>query len=387
MVAVERRCIGRGGRRLTGQAFDFDAVVAGAGAVGLGCAYALARRGLDVLVMEAREAIGQGVSARSSEVIHAGLYYPTDTLRARLCVAGRRALYDFLQSHGVAHRRCEKLVVASAADEGARLEAVFAQARINGVEEISMIDGAAARRLEPQLSAEAAILSRTSGVFDSAGYLLALRGEIEAAGGAIALGAPLAFAVQRVGGGFEVRAGGAAPAVVSTRRLVLAPGLGAQETAARVEGYPLAVIPQRRLGKGVFYRLHGPSPFERLIYPVPIPGALGTHYRQDIWGQALFGPDLCYVEQEDYSVGPEREASVREAVARFWPGVAGATLSPDYAGIRPKIHGPDEPQPDFRLDGSETHALDGLLALFGMESPGLTASLAIGEEVAARLGL
>ena len=365
--------------------FDFEAAVIGAGAVGLACGRALARRGLEVLVLEAQGAIGQGVSSRNSEVIHAGLYYPTGSLKARLCVAGRRALYPFLEARNIAYRRLGKLVVATEPDEIARLEAILVQARENDVEGVEMISGAAARALEPQVRASAALISPESGVFDSHGYMLALRGEIEAAGGAVVTDAPLLRAEPLPRGGFRLWTGGESPASLTVARLVTAPGLGAQAAAASIEGFPPAAIPMRHLGKGVYFRLRGPAPFDRLIYPPPIPGALGTHYRKDLGGQAVFGPDLAYVETEDYSVDPAREVDFAAYIRRFWPALPDGALSPDYAGLRPKIHGPGEAQPDFRLDGAEVHGLEGLIALFGIESPGLTSSLAIGESVADRL--
>jgi L-2-hydroxyglutarate oxidase LhgO len=365
--------------------FDFDACVVGAGAVGLACGYALARQGLSVVVLEKERAIGQGVSSRNSEVIHGGLYYPTGSLKARLCVAGRRALYPFLETHQVAYRKCGKLVVATDADELPRLQAVADQARDNGVEGLDELSGAAVMVLEPGLRAVAALLSPQSGVFDSHGYMLALSGEIEDLGGAIALSTPFEGAAPLAGGGFRVRAGGAAPTRLAVRKLVTAPGLAAQAAAGAIDGYPAAQIPARHLGKGVYFRLTGKPPFERLIYPPPIPGALGTHYRKDLGGQAVFGPDLAYVEIEDYSVDPGRAAGFYAYIRRFWPGLPDGALSPDYAGVRPKLHGPGEPQPDFRIDGPPTHGLEGLVALFGIESPGLTASLALGEQVAAML--
>jgi L-2-hydroxyglutarate oxidase LhgO len=368
-------------------AFDFDACVVGAGAVGLACGYALARRGLSVVVLEKERAIGQGVSSRNSEVIHAGLYYPTGSLKARLCVAGRRALYAFLEGHKVAYRKCGKLVVATSEAEIPRLDAVAGQAKANDVEGVRPMSGAEAVALEPGLFAVAALESLESGVFDSHGYMLALRGEIEDAGGAVVEATPFEAAAPRAGGGFTVRAGGAAPTTLSCRLLVTSPGLSAQAVAATIEGFPAAAIPRLHYGKGVYFRLQGRAPFERLIYPPPIPGALGTHYRKDLGGQAVFGPDLAYVEAEDYTLDPGRAAGFYRYVRKFWPGLPDGALAPDYAGLRPKIHGPDEAQPDFRIDGPEAHAIDGLVALFGIESPGLTSSLAIGEEVAGRLGV
>ena len=365
--------------------FDFDACVVGAGAVGLACGYALAKRGLSVVVLEAQRAIGQGVSSRNSEVVHGGLYYPTGSLRARFCVAGRRALYPFLDLHRIGYRKCGKLVVATDHAELPRVEAVANQARENDVEGIAELDAATALAMEPALRCVGAVISPESGVFDSHGYMWALKGEIEDRGGAVVLATPFEGAEPIPTGGFIVRAGGEAATSITVRLLVTSPGLSAQAVAATIEGFPAKDIPTRHLGKGVYFRLTGRAPFERLIYPPPIPGALGTHYRKDLGGQAVFGPDLAYVETEDYSVDPDRAAGFYEYVRHFWPGLPDGALTPDYAGIRPKLHGPNEPQPDFQLDGPEIHGLPGLIALFGIESPGLTSSLAIGEDVAHRL--
>jgi L-2-hydroxyglutarate oxidase LhgO len=365
--------------------FDFDACVVGAGAVGLACAFALAKRNLSVVVLEKERAIGQGVSSRNSEVIHAGLYYPTGSLKARFCVEGRRALYGFLDSHKVAYRKCGKLVVAVEADQTPRLEAIERQARENDVEGVCAISGAEAKALEPGLRAVAALSSPESGLFDSHGYMSALQGEIAAREGAVVLATPFQSAAALPGGGFRICAGGESPASLDVRLLVTAPGLAAQSVAGEIEGFPAAAIPALHYGKGVYFRLRGRAPFERLIYPPPIPGALGTHYRKDLGGQAVFGPDLAFVDHEDYAVDPARAESFYAYIRLFWPGLPDGALDPDYAGLRPKIHGPGESQPDFRLDDEGVHGLPGLMALFGIESPGLTSSLAIGEAVAARL--
>lgn len=365
--------------------FDFDATVVGAGAVGLACGRALAKRGLSVLVLEKAPHIGQGVSSRNSEVIHGGLYYPTGSLKARFCVEGRRLLYAFLDSHKIDYRKCGKLVVATQEAEVERVEAIFRQATANGVEGLEHLTGTQARALEPGLNAHSAILSPESGVFASHDYMLALQGEIEDAGGSVVVSTPFERAEALAGGGFTVTAGGEGGATVTTRLLVTAPGLSAQAVAARIDGYPADRIPAGHFGKGVYFRLTGKAPFERLIYPPPIPGALGTHYRKDLGGQGVFGPDLVYVETEDYSVDPAKATEFEGYIRRFWPGLPDGALTPDYAGIRPKLHGPDEPQPDFQLRGRGDHGIDGLIALFGIESPGLTSSLAIGEAVSEML--
>ena len=370
---------------MTSLALDFDAAVVGAGAVGLAIARSLAVSGRSVVVLEKEAAIGQGVSSRNSEVIHGGLYYPTGSLKARFCTEGRRRLYRFLEEHKVAFDRCGKLVVAPHEEDLPRLEAILAQARANGVEGIEAIGSGRALALEPELACAGALISPESGIFDSHGYLLALEGEIGEAGGAVALRTPFEGAEPLPGGGFRIRAGGDEPAELTAGQLVIAAGLGAQRAAARIEGYPAELIPRLRYGKGVYFRLTGPAPFRRLVYPPPIQGALGTHYRRDLGGQAHFGPDLAFVETEDYGVDPARAAKFYADIRRYWPNLKDGALEPDYAGIRPKLHGPGEPQPDFRLDGPDLHGLTGLIALFGIESPGLTSSLAIGEEVSQRL--
>ncbi len=365
--------------------FDFDAVIVGAGAVGLACGYALAQRGQSVAVLEKELGIGQGISSRNSEVIHAGLQYPTGTLRARLCVEGRRALYPFLARHQVSYERCGKLVVATTSADIAKVEAVFAQAQINGVEGIARLTRAQALALEPELACEMALISPESGIMDSHGYMAALEGEITAAGGAVVVATPFEAATPLDGGGFTIRAGGAEPATLTARRLVTAAGLSAQDAVASIEGFPAALIPRAYYGKGVYFRLTGKAPFSRLIYPPPVHGSVGAHYRRDLGGQAVFGPDLNWVDAPDYSVDAAAAGGFYRHIRTFWPGLPDGSLYPDYAGVRPKLHGPNDPQPDYRIDGPEAHGLDGLVALFGIESPGLTASLAIGEAVAAKL--
>lgn len=364
---------------------DFDAAIVGAGVVGLAAAYALARRGQNVVVLEREALIGAGVSSRNSEVVHAGLYYPTSSLKARLCVQGRRALYAFAAAHGVAYEQCGKLVVATSESEIPALETIAKQAEINGVEGVRAISGDQARAIEPGLNAAAALDVAVSGLVDSHGFMFALQGEIEAHGGVIAFNAPFVGAESHPEG-FMVRLGDADGARFTTRRLVTAAGLAAQACAAAIAPYPAARIPKRHLGKGNYFALSGlKAPFRRLIYPPPIPGALGTHYRRDLGGVARFGPDLQWVEEEEYRVDPARAESFYAAVRRFWPGLPDGALTPDYSGIRPKIHGPGEPQPDFMIDDPAAHGVEGLICLFGIESPGLTASLALGEEIATRL--
>jgi L-2-hydroxyglutarate oxidase LhgO len=363
-------------------AFDFDVAVIGAGAVGLACGYQLALGGKAVAVLEKERFIGQGVSSRNSEVIHAGLYYPTGSLKAQLCVRGRRLLYPFLDAHGVGYEKCGKIVVATSEAEIARVQGVAEQARINGVEGLEMLTAEQVHALEPQAHALMGLLSPETGIFDSHGYMLALEGEIEARGGAVVTGAPFDGAEALPGGGFKVRTGGSDPAEMTVAQIVISGGLGAQDAAGRIAGYPADQIPKLHYGKGVYFALNGKPPFQHLVYPPPITGALGVHYKRDMGGRAHFGPDLQFVDEINYDVDPGRAAGFYEYVRHFWPALPDGALTPDYAGIRPKLHGPGEPQPDFRIDGAERHGLEGLVALFGIESPGLTSSLAIGETVA-----
>ncbi|MBL0090628.1 MAG: NAD(P)/FAD-dependent oxidoreductase [Ideonella sp.] len=356
---------------------DFDVIVVGAGAVGLACGYALARDGKSVAVVERERRVGAGVSSRNSEVIHAGLHYAPGSLKARLCVQGRRLLYAFLERHGVAFDKCGKLIVATQDSELPALMALAARGEANQVEGITHLDGPQTLAVEPALRAVAALHSTESGVFDAHGYMDALAGEIEAHGGSVVLQTPF-LGADPVGDGMEVRIGGDEPSTVSAQHLILAPGLQAQDCAQLVQGFAVERIPPLHLGKGSYFALHGAAPFQRLIYPPPIPGALGIHYRRDLGGQARFGPDLEFVHTLDYTVDPARVGYFEDYVRRFWPGLPDAALSPDYAGIRPKLHGPGQAQGDFVFDDRQA----GVIALFGIESPGLTASLAIGEHVA-----
>ncbi|MBI1186563.1 MAG: FAD-dependent oxidoreductase [Alphaproteobacteria bacterium] len=363
---------------------DLDALIVGAGVVGLACARTLATAGRAVVVLEQETRIGQGVSSRNSEVIHAGLHYAPGSLKARLCVAGRRALYDYMPERGVAHARCGKLVVATREDEIGALEALLARGTENGVEGLRMLSGEEAQALEPEIVCVAAIHSPESGILEAHGLMLALEGEIADAGGAIALGAPFESAA-REGEGWRVRVGGDAPTTLAARTLIIAAGLDAQACARSIEGFPAARIPPLHYGKGNYFVLSGAAPFQMLIYPAPAPGSLGLHYKRDLGGRAHFGPDLEFVATEDYAVNEARAPLFYDFARRFWPALKDGALSPDYAGIRPKLHGPGEPQGDFHILGPQTHGLEGLIALFGIESPGLTCSLAIGAHVAAML--
>lgn len=374
---------------MSSDVYQADCLVAGAGVVGLATAAEFARRGLSVLVAERERAIGTGVSSRNSEVIHAGLYYATGSLRHRLCVDGRRRLYAYLARRGVAHRKLGKLVVAAAPDEDAQIAAIHERALANGVEGVALLTSVQARALEPNLRCAAALLSPETGIVDAHGLMLALKGELEDAGGAVALNAPVEGGAPLAGGGFEMRTGGAAPARVRCRFMINAAALGAQKLAAAIEGVPAETIPPLKLSKGSYFSCTGKAAFSRLIYPAPSEGGLGIHLTLDLGGRMRFGPDIEWLEHGDpsrfdYAVDPAREPDFAAAIRRFWPGLPDGALAPGYAGCRPRLFDRTEKAPDFRIDGAETHGLDGLVNLFGIESPGLTSCLALGEAVANR---
>ena len=359
---------------------DVDCIVAGAGVVGLAIGRALARAGREALVLEAAGAFGTGISSRSSEVIHAGIYYEPGSLKAELCVRGRAALYDFCASHGVAHARPGKLIVAAVPGEVAHLEMLAARAVANGVE-VRLLDAAGARALEPALSAHAALLSPTTGIVDSAGLMRALLGDMEDAGGMLALNAPVLRAEVETGG-IRVEAGGAAPVALTCRLLVNAAGLDAPALARAIAGLPPERVPGQRLAKGSYFSCTRRVPFRHLIYPVPEPGGLGTHLTLDLGGQARFGPEVEWVEERDYAVDPARKAPMLASIRRYGPQVEADDLVPAYAGIRPKIAWPGGGAADFCIEGPADHGVAGLVNLFGIESPGLTSALAIADRVA-----
>jgi L-2-hydroxyglutarate oxidase LhgO len=357
-------------------------LVVGAGIVGLAVARALALRGDDVIVAEATSAIGTGTSSRNSEVIHGGMYYPTGSVRARHCVAGRRLLYAYCALHGVAHRKCGKLIVATSESERAKVETIHAQGLANGVEGLLLLDGDAARAVEPELSCIAALLSPETGIIDSHGYMLALRGDIEDHGGAIALNTPVET-MSRRGGQWSVRFG--TGDIFDFDAVINCAGLAAQALARRIEDYPQARVPRLVLVKGNYFSYAGRPAFSRLIYPMPADGGLGVHVTLDLAGRMRFGPDTEWIEEENYDVDPHRADSFYARVRTYWPGLRDGALTPDYAGIRPKLTGRGEVQADFLIEGPAEHGIDGLVQLFGIESPGLTASLSLAENVVGRL--
>lgn len=362
-----------------------DSIVIGAGAVGLAVGRALAASGRETIVVEAQSSIGQGVSSRNSEVIHAGLYYTPGSLKAQLCVRGKTLLYELCASHGVNHRRCGKLVVATTDAEAGALRVLQERGRANGVP-LEWLDAAQAKKLEPALHCVAALLSSTTGIVDSHGYMLALQGDLERAGGMVALGSPVESAVLGAGGQPHVLrlADGTQ---VAAREVVNSASLHACPLARRFEGLDPRFVPREHFCKGNYYSLAGRAPFTHLVYPAPADAWLGVHLTLDLGGQAKFGPDLEWLDARepdaiDYTVDPRRADGFYAEVRRYWPQLPDGVLQPSYSGVRPKIYGPGEPAPDFRIDGPALHGVPGLVNLFGIESPGLTSSLAIAERVA-----
>lgn len=367
--------------------FSTEAVVVGAGVVGLAIARHLALAGVETLVIERNPAIGMETSARNSEVIHAGLYYPAGSIKARACRAGRDRLYAYCAARGVAHRRCGKIVFASAEAEMDKLSAVHAAAVANGVEDLRWLTREEALALEPALRIHGAFLSPSTGIIDSHGLMLALQADLEEAGGLLALQTPVTEITPHLHG-LTLATGGTTPALITARIVVNAAGHGAPPLAASTSMLPPTLKPNQWFAKGNYFSLAGKQPFSRLVYPVPEAAGLGIHATIDLQGRCRFGPDVEWVEDAgDLEVSPARAQAFYAAIRRYWPELPHGALMPDYAGIRPKLHGPDMPMPDFRIDGPAEHGLSGLVNLFGIESPGLTASLALADLVAEKLGL
>jgi len=357
-----------------------DAIVIGAGVVGLAVARALALAGREVIVLEAAEGIGTETSSRNSEVIHAGIYYPPGSLKAQLCVAGKLALYRFCDEHGVTYRRCGKLLVATDDKQRPKLEAIKQQADTNGVTDLKPLTSSEARALEPDLRCVAAYLSPSTGVVDSHAFMLALQGDAESRGAMIAFASPVTGGAAG-DDGIALDVGGAATTSVLAHSVVNCAGLHAQKLAGALTGFPSAHVPPTYYAKGNYYSLIGKSPFSRLVYPMPNEAGLGVHITIDLGGQARFGPDVEWIDRIDYDVDPRRAESFYAAIRDYWPGLKDGQLAPGYSGIRPKIVGPKEKAADFVISGPGQHGVRGLVNLFGIESPGLTASLAIGERV------
>lgn len=361
---------------------QLDCIVIGAGVVGLAIARALGQAGLETIVVERNAAIGEETSSRNSEVIHAGIYYPAGSRKALSCVAGRDMLYAYCDSHNVPHRRCGKLIVASSDAQVEKLDAIEEKARANGVDDLERLSKVQALDMEPALNVVAALHSPSTGVIDSHAYMLSLLGEAEDAGVMVAFGVGVK-SIQPTGEGCAITLEGDDAPSVRARIIVNAAGLGAVKLAHAIEGFPRERIPHAYLAKGSYFTLSGKSPFSRLIYPVPEQGGLGVHLTLDLGGQARFGPDVEWVETPNLDVDPARGARFYDAIRRYWPELKDGVLAPGYAGLRPKIAGPGEPDADFVISGPDSHGVPGLINLFGIESPGLTASLALADEVAA----
>ena len=358
-----------------------EAVVIGAGVVGLAVARALALAGREVVILESEDAIGTHTSSRNSEVIHAGIYYPKGSLKARACVEGKRLLYEYCETHGVPFRRCGKLIVATDEKQSPELESIKRKAHANGVTDVDFVSQRSVSEWEPELQCVAALHSPSTGIIDSHALMLAYLGDAQAHGAMLALKSPL------IGG--EVTRDGIVlhtnEMTLSTKTLVNSAGLRAPSVAATIEGFEKRFVPRELYAKGNYYSLARKSPFSRLVYPVPEPGGLGVHVTLDLAGQARFGPDVEWVDKIAYKVDPKRAERFYAAIRRYWPGLPDGALLPGYAGIRPKTAGPGEPAPDFEIQGPRRHGVPGLVNLFGIESPGLTSSLALAEEVARQL--
>lgn len=360
---------------------SIECVVVGAGVVGLAIARAFALSGHEVLLLEAENAIGTQTSSRNSEVIHSGIYYPTGSLKARFCVQGRRLLYDYCQSHNVPFHRCGKLVVATSELQIESLHAIKTRALANGVADIMEISPKDVMQMEPELECVAALYSPSTGILDSHALMLAYLGDAETAGVMLALNSALEKG-EITKQGFKLKVG---KTTVASKILVNSAGFRAPTVARMINGFPAARIPPELYAKGNYFSFSGKPPFSRLIYPIPEPGGLGVHVTVDLAGQVRFGPDVEWVDRVDYSVDPRRADQFYSAIRRYWPRLPDKSLTPAYSGIRPKISGPDEPGVDFIIQGPKDHGIPGLINLFGIESPGLTSSLAIAAEVTALL--
>lgn len=361
-----------------------DIVVAGAGVIGLAIARALALAGRDVLVLEAGDIVGGETSSRNSEVIHAGIYYPRGSLKARLCTAGRPLLYSYCAERGIPHRAIGKLIVATDGEEAAVLGSIRAAAAGNGVTDLETLDARGVLALEPALRVVAGLYSPSTGIIDSHALMQAYQADAESAGATIVRRTPI-VAGTLTDDGLVLETGDETPLTLGCRLLINAAGLGAPALAAAIAGFPRAAIPPSYLCKGSYFSLGHASPFRHLIYPVPEPGGLGVHLTLDLGGQARFGPDVEWVDMIDYAVDPARAARFYPAIRRYWPDLADGALLPGYSGIRPKISAPGAPAADFRIDGTAVHGVPQVVNLFGIESPGLTASMAIADYVTAML--
>jgi L-2-hydroxyglutarate oxidase LhgO len=365
-------------------AYRVDAIVVGAGVVGLACARRLALAGLETVVLESAYAIGQGISSRNSEVIHAGLYYRPGSLKARLCREGREQLYNYCEARSIPHRRVGKLVVACSDDQLGGLESIAETAGKNGCNDLQWLDASTAKSWEPALNCTAALYSPSTGIIDSHSLMMSFLGDAEAAGAVIAYGTPvLDGAVTE--SEIILKTGGAGTSEIGARYVVNAAGLEAPVVASGLAGFPKEHIPDRCYAKGSYFILSGRSPFSRLIYPIPEHGGLGIHLTLDLMGQARFGPDVEWISGPEYSVDAHKASRFMEAIRQYWPECPVERLQVGYAGVRPKLGSPESFADDFVIQCSATHRVTGLVNLLGIESPGLTSCMAIADEVLYRL--
>jgi L-2-hydroxyglutarate oxidase LhgO len=362
-----------------------DCAVIGAGVVGLAIARRLAMSGREVVILEAEEAFGTHTSSRNSEVMHAGIYYPTGSLKARLCVAGRKALYQYCAEHDVNHKRIGKVIVATDHDQIAGLDKYRKQAEINGVDDLRPLSADELAELEPAVRGVAGFLSPSTGIIDSHGLMLAYLGDAEQNGAALALASPVVSG-EVTDSGILLHVGGSEAMSILCNTVVNAAGLHAQAVARGIHGVPAQTVPPTYYAIGHYYTLTGAAPFRRLIYPVARRDWLGVHVTIDLGGQVKFGPDFSWIDSVDYRFDESRAQAFYEAIRRYYPGLQDGALQPGYTGIRPKIHGPDAAAPDFVIQGPREHGVAGLVSLYGIESPGLTSSLAIADHVAELLG-
>lgn len=362
-----------------------DCIVIGAGVVGLAVARALALDDREVMVLEAEPIFGSQTSARNSEVVHAGIYYPPDSLKARFCIRGRDLLYAYCRERGIAHKQLGKLIVAVTPAETDRLEGIAENASRSGVGNLERLGPADVRSLEPELACTAALLSPSTGIVDSHSFMLSLLGDLENAGGMAVFNAPVTSGAVQADGLIALDTGGDEPMRIAARSVVNSACLGAQAVARAIAGYDHATVPRLHTARGNYFSLAGKAPFSHLIYPIPVEGGLGHHLTLDLAGRARFGPDVEWTDDLSYDVDPSRAPGFYAGVRAWWPALPDGALLPDYSGIRPKITGPGEAAGDFTVHGSQVHGVDGLVNLFGIESPGLTSSLAIAEHVAALL--
>ncbi|TIO10813.1 NAD(P)/FAD-dependent oxidoreductase [Mesorhizobium sp.] len=369
-----------------------DCIVAGAGVIGLAIARGMARRGMDTLILEAENAIGTGTSSRNSEVIHAGIYYPAGSLKARFCLAGREKLYRYCEERAVPHARCGKLIVATDAEQEPVLASIRASASACGAGDLTPLTAVEARRLEPRLRCTAALLSPATGIIDSHALMLALLGDAEEHGAALSLNTRIV--AGRIEGGQVEGSSIVLDTIdgtsgerfeIATTRFVNAAGLDATALAGSLDGLDPQFVPRLRYAKGNYFSVAGRAPFSRLVYPVPEPGGLGVHLTLDLDGVARFGPDVEWTDQLDYRVDPARGERFYNEIRKYWPDLADGSLQPAYSGIRPKLSGPGEANADFVIQDAAVHGVQGLVNLFGIESPGLTSSLAIADHVVQRL--